>query len=416
VERLETAVARSRGEGKPVALLILALDRFREVTNTLGHKNGERVIKELARRLGDVLGESDHVARLRGDEFAMLLPEADANLARHVAAKVLRALEQPFMVEKLPIEIGAYIGISVGPEHGEETELLLQRADVAMQAARRGNTDCVVYSRECDPYDPRRVALLGELRRAIEADQLLLHYQPKVDLKTLDVVGAEALVRWRHPKHGMVPPDRFIPLAERGGLIKPLTRWVVGQAVSQCRTWAREGARLPVAVNLSVRNLQDPQFVDEIVELLRSHSVPAEMIQVELTESAVMDDPSRAAETLNSLQTHGIKVSIDDFGTGYFSLANLRRLPVSELKIDKSFVMGMAADGDEDTVIVRSTNELAHNLGLRVVAEGVEDQRTFDRLATFGCDAAQGYHIARPMPPADLGRWLKESSWSLRPS
>jgi len=409
--RLEQAIGQRRGERGSVSLLFLALDRFREINNTLGHQNGDRVIKELARRLGDVLGESERVARLRGDEFGVLLPGADANLARQVASKVLQSLEQPFVVDKLPIEVSGSIGISVAPEHGEDAETLLRRADLAVQVAKRDGSGCVVYSAACDPYDPQRLVLLGELRRAIERDELLLHYQPKVDLKTQSVVGAEALVRWRHPRQGMVPPDRFITLAEQGGLIKPLTRWVLNEAVSQCGAWQREQQPLPVAVNLSARNLLDPQLVDQIGGLLQGNGVEAQLLQVELTESAVMADPTRSAEILRSLQGRGVGLAIDDFGTGYSSLAYLRRLPVRELKIDKSFVIGMCADVEDDATIVRSTNDLGHNLGLRVVAEGVEDQKTLDRLASFGCDAAQGYHIARPMGAADLTGWLRSSPW-----
>lgn len=411
LERLEQTIGQGRGEKGSVSLLFLTLDRFREINNTLGHKNGDRVIKDLARRLADVLGGSDHVARVRGDEFGILLPGADAHLARQVASKVLQSLEQGFVVDKLPIEVSGSIGISVAPEHGEDAETLLRRADLAVQAAKRDGSGCVVYSAECDPYDPRRLVLLGELRRAIERDELLLHYQPKVDLKTQAVVGAEALVRWRHPKQGLVPPDRFIPLAEQGGLIKPLTHWVLNQAVSQCGAWQRERQPLPVAVNLSARSLLDPQLVDQIGGLLQGNGIAAQLLQIELTESAVMADPARSAEILRSLEGRGVGLSIDDFGTGYSSLAYLRRLPVRELKIDKSFVIGMCADVEEDATIVRSTNDLGHNLGLRVVAEGVEDQKTLDRLASFGCDAAQGYHIARPMGAADLTGWMKSSPW-----
>jgi diguanylate cyclase (GGDEF)-like protein len=413
-ERLRQAIATARRERQPVALVLMNVDRFREINHTLGHHNGDRVLLDLSRRLGDVVGQPDRVARLRGDEFALLLPGADANLARQVAAKIAKALEQPFVVERLPIEIGASIGISVQPDHGDEAEVILRRADMALQAAKRTNAGCVVYSPECDPYDPRRLAVLGELRHAIEADQLLLHYQPKVDLKTRSVVGTEALVRWRHPKHGMVPPDQFIPLAEQGGLIKPLTRWVLDQALKQCEIWTHEEPKLPVAVNLSARNLHDPQLVEQITGLLASRGVAPELLQLELTESAVMTDPVRAGEILRSLETSGVGISIDDFGTGYTSLAYLRRLPVSELKIDKSFVIGMTKE-TEDTAIVRSTNDLGHNLGLSVVAEGVEDQSTFELLGSFGCDAAQGYYMGRPMPPADLTRWLRESPWGISP-
>ena len=410
-ERLGQALADSSRDGKPLALLILALDRFREINNTLGHQNGDLIIRELAQRLGDVLGEPERVARLRGDEFGVLLPGSDAALAGQVGNKVLGALERPFMIQNLPIEVGASVGIAAAPEAGQEAELLLRRADLAMQVAKRLASGCVVYSPECDPYDPSRLALLGELRRAIEADQLFLFYQPKVDVKTRTVVGAEALLRWRHPKRGLVPPGDFIPLAEQAGIIKPLTWWVLEKAVKQCRTWEREDLGLGVAVNLSARSLHDPELTGRITDLLSDNQVPPRRLQLEVTESAVMTDPTRAAEILGQLGALGVGVSIDDFGTGYSSLTYLRKLPVSEIKIDKSFVIGMSANGGPDKAIVRSTSELGHNLGLRVVAEGVEDQMSFDLLRSYGCDLAQGYYIARPMAADALVAWRSESPW-----
>lgn len=410
-ERLGQALAESSRDGKPLALLILALDRFREINNTLGHHNGDLIIRELAQRLGDVLGEPERVARLRGDEFGLLLPGSDVALAGHIGDKILGVLERPFMVQNLPIEVGASVGIAAAPEHGQEAEMLLRRADLAMQVAKRLASGCVVYSPECDPYDPSRLALLGELRRAIEADQLFLVYQPKVDVKTRAVVGAEALLRWRHPKRGLVPPGDFIPLAEQAGIIKPLTWWVLGEAVKQCRAWERDDLGLDVAVNLSARSLHDPQLTERITGLLKVNEVPPRRLQLEVTESAVMTDPARAAEILGQLGALGVGVSIDDFGTGYSSLAYLRNLPVSEIKIDKSFVIGMSGNGGPDKAIVRSTSELGHNLGLRVVAEGVEDEKAFELLRSYGCDLAQGYYIARPMAADALVAWRSESPW-----
>jgi predicted signal transduction protein with EAL and GGDEF domain len=358
-----------------------------------------------------VLGEPERAARLRGEEFGVLLPGSDVALARHIGDKILGLLERPFMVQGLPIEVGASVGIAAAPEHGQETELLLRRADLAVQAARRLASGCVVYSAECDPYDPHRLALLGELRAAIEADQLFLFYQPKVDLKARTVVGAEALLRWRHPKRGLVPPGDFIPLAEQAGVIKPLTWWVLGEAVKQCGAWERDALGLEVAVNLSARSLHDPQLVERITGLLDAHEVPPRRLQLEVTESAVMTDPDRAAEILGRLGALGVGVSIDDFGTGYSSLTSLRRLPVNEIKIDKSFVIGMGGNGGSDKAIVRSTSELGHNLGLRVVAEGVEDETALDLLRSYGCDLAQGYYIARPMAADALVAWRAESPW-----
>jgi diguanylate cyclase (GGDEF)-like protein len=407
VERLQEEVAQSRSLGRPVALLLLDLDHFRQVNNTLGSENGDRVIQEVARRLTDAMGGADQVARLRGDEFALLLPGGDATLGRQVASRLLKALAQPVMIHRLPVEVSASIGIAVAPDHGEEGETLLRRVDLAMQAAKRDGESPVVYSAACDPYDPHRLVVLGELRRAIESDHLVLHYQPKVNLKDASVLGAEALVRWRHPKQGLLTPDRFIGLAEQGGLIKSLTGWVLNRAVTDCRAWEKQGRTLSVAVNLSARNLQDPQLADHIVRLLDEHALPPARLELELTESAVLADPKRAAETLERLDQSGVALAIDDFGTGYASLAYLRKLPVSQLKIDKSFVMAMARN-EEDSVIVRSASDLGHNLGLKVVAEGVEDKPTWDLLGQFGCDAAQGFYMARPMPAADLAGWLQE--------
>jgi diguanylate cyclase (GGDEF)-like protein/PAS domain S-box-containing protein len=411
--RLQQALERTRREQRPVAVLLVDLDGFREVNNTLGHQNGDLVIQEVAARLGDVLGEVDRVARVRGDEFAMILPDAEAALAQQVAAKVLKALEQPIMVERLPIEVGASIGIAVAPGDGAEPEALLRKADLAMQAAKKRRSGFMVYSAECDPYNPRGLVLLGELRRALEGGQLVLHYQPKVDLKSRAVIGAEALVRWRHPKRGLVAPNEFIALAERGGLIKRLTRWVLDEAVGQCETWKKAGTRLPVSVNLSARNLQDTQLLDEVPELLARRNLEPDLLALEITETAVMADAPRAMETLRGLRASGVGLAVDDFGTGYSSLVYLRKLPVSQLKIDKSFVIGMAAQGEEDEIIVRSTTDLGHHLGLQVVAEGVEDRPTFDKLGRLGCDAAQGYYMARPMTAPDLGHWLKQSDWRL---
>jgi diguanylate cyclase (GGDEF)-like protein/PAS domain S-box-containing protein len=411
-ERLADEVARGRTEDRPVGLLILSLDRFREINNTLGQQNGDLIIQQVARRLGDVLGQDERVARLRGDEFGILLPGADVRLAQQVATKVLAALERPFVVMRLPIEVSGSVGISVFPGHGDDAETLLRRADLAVLAAKREPGSFVVYTPECDPYDPQRLNLLGELRRALEGDELLLHYQPKVDIKARALVGAEALLRWRHPRHGMVPPDEFIPLAEKSGLIKPLARWVLKEAVRQCRRWAHGGRALPVAVNLSARNLQDPSLVSQISELLAAEGVAAGQLRVELTESAVMSDPGRAVLSLRQLRLAGIEMALDDFGTGYSSLAYLQTLPVSELKIDKTFIIGMAGNGTGKATIVRSTSDLGHNLGLTVVAEGVEDEPTLELLGSYGCDAAQGYHIARPMKAVDFDQWLAASPWA----
>ncbi len=417
LNRLGRGLAEAARTGQPLALLILALDRFREISNTLGHHNADVIVRELAARLGDVLGTSDRVARLRGDEFGVLLPDADASLAGQMAAQTLNVLEKPFIVQELPIEISASVGMAIAPEHGAEAELLLRRADVAVQAARKlGGGASVVYSKEHEPHDPSHLALLSELRQALEANQLMLHYQPKVDLKKRTVIGAEALLRWPHPKRGLVPPADFIPLAEQTGLMRPLTRWVLQRAMGETKSFERAGRALPVAVNVSARNLYDTEILDDVADALLTHGMTADRLQVEVTESAVMADAGRAAAVLGGLTRRGIEVSIDDFGIGNSSLGLLRRLPVGELKIDQSFVGGMVGNGGDDTAIVRSTADLGHNLGLTVVAEGVEDQWTLDALTGLGCDYAQGFYIARPMAPGDLVRWLGQSPWRLAES
>jgi diguanylate cyclase (GGDEF)-like protein/PAS domain S-box-containing protein len=423
--RLGPALSESVRTSRPLALLFLSLDRFRDIKNTFGHHHGDTIVRDVAARLGDALGDVERVARLKGDEFGMLLPDADAAFARQVAERIQRTLERPFMVQKVPVEISASIGIAVCPRHGTETETLLHNADAALVAAQKlGGGECVVYSSQCEPHDPAQVALLAELRRALEANELHLAFQPKVDLKTRTVTGAEALLRWPHPKRGYVSPADFIPLAEStgAGLIRLLTRWVLDRAVGEARGWERAGRQIPVAVNVSARSLHDSRIVDDVEEALVTHDLGAERLLVEVTESAVMRSNARAADVLKELADRRVAVAIDDFGIGYTSLDHLRRLPVQELKIDRSFVMGMAREegdpgGDgqnrafEDTAIVRSTADLAHNLGLDVVAEGVEDQWTLDLLGSFGCDQAQGYHIARPMPSAAFTGWLGGSPW-----
>jgi diguanylate cyclase (GGDEF)-like protein/PAS domain S-box-containing protein len=412
LNRLGRALVEAARTARPLSLLILALDRFRELNNTLGYHNGDLIVRDLSARIGDALGDADRVARLRGDEFGVLLPDADGPFARQVAERVLGALEKPFVVQRLPIEVSASIGIAVAPEHATEAEGLLRRANSAMEGARKlGGGACVLYSPELDPYDPARLALLGELRRALEGNELQLHYQPKVDLKTHSVVGAEALLRWPHARRGFVSPAEFIPDAEKTGLIRQLTRWVLDRATGEARAWERAGRRLPVSINISARSLQDGRIIDDVEEALLTHDMRGDRLQIEVTESAVMHDQDRAAEVLAGLAGRGVLVSIDDFGMGYTSLNLLRRLPVHELKIDRSFVDAMAGERGEDTAIVRSTADLAHNLGLTAVAEGVENQWTLDLLSTFGCDQAQGYHIAKPMPSADFVGWLGSSPW-----
>jgi predicted signal transduction protein with EAL and GGDEF domain len=365
------------------------------------------LLRQVGERLQVVLRGFDTLARLGGDEFAVVLPVADRVSAAQVAERLLQALDEPFAIEGHSLAVGASIGIALCPDHATDADALLRRADVAMYVAKHSGNGHALYAFDLDQHSPSRLALAGELRLAIEHDQLLLHYQPKLDLTTGAIVGVEALVRWRHPQQGLVPPDHFIPLAEQTGLIRPLSEWVLATALRQHNAWRLAGFQLPVAVNLSMRNLHDPQLSDTIVDLLATWSLPPEVLNLEITETSLMAEPDRALGVLAGIRDMGVGMAIDDFGTGYSSLAYLKRLPVAELKIDKSFVRDMAADRS-DLAIVRSTVELAHNLGLRVVAEGVEDGATQELLARLGCDQAQGYHISRPLPASELTDWLTQ--------
>ena len=412
-DRLQQAIRAAQRDQTAVALLIMDLDRFKEVNDTFGHHTGDQLLEQLGERLGSVLRGSDTIARLGGDEFAVLLPTATLEDANHIAARLLELLEEPFSLGGLQLEIDASIGIALSPEHGTDADTLLRRADVAMYIAKRNGSGHALYTAEQDQHSPMRLALVGELRRAIDQNELSLYFQPKVSLKHSTVLCAEALVRWQHPRHGMLGPDQFVPVAEQTGLIRPLARSVLEAAVRQCNRWRQEGLDLAVAVNLSMRNLHDAEIVDTIRQLLSRWGIPPARLVIEITESSLMADAARAMEVLSRLREMGVGISIDDFGTGYSSLAYLKRLPVDELKIDKSFVANMASD-ENDAAIVRSTIGLAHDLGLTVVAEGIEDPATWDLLADLGCDVGQGYYISRPMPAAALGAWLTTCGWEPR--
>jgi diguanylate cyclase (GGDEF)-like protein len=404
-DRTDQAIHLADRELVPAALLLIDLDRFKEVNDTLGHHYGDQLLVQVGRRLRTTLREVDTVARLGGDEFAVLLPRiVTAEGATTVARKLQAALEEPFLLEDLALDVEASIGVAIYPRHGNDTDELLQHADIAMYVAKDTHAGFVLFDPKLDQHSPGRLALLGELRRAIDR-QLVLHYQPKVDAHTGRMLGVEALVRWEHPDHGLLSPGEFVPLAERTGLIGPLTHYVLDAALRQCRTWVQTGHELSVAVNVSARSLLDLGFPDQVAALLARWQVPARLLVVEITESTIMADPTHAKEVLGRLDAMGVQVSIDDFGTGYSSMANLKNLPVHELKVDRSFVSQMASSS-RDEVIVRSTIDLGRNLGLRVVAEGVEDEATWRALDALGCDAIQGYHVSRPIPPDELIRWV----------
>ena len=406
-DRLQQAILSARRENRPLALLIMDLDRFKEINEALGHHIGDLLLLQIAPRLRETLRESDTVARLGGDEFALLLhASAGAEDAAEVARRVLRSLEQPFVIEGLKLDVEGSIGIAVFPEHGTDADTLIRRAEVAMYTAKVTGSGYAVYSAEQDQSSSRRLTLVAELRHAIVEDQLMLLYQPKLVLPTGLVRDVEALVRWQHPKFGMLPPDEFIPLAERTGLIMPLTLWVLKEALRQCRAWQTAGLNIKVAVNISRRNLQAQELPDQIIGILRASGVPPDNLVLEITESAIMANPERAMGVLSRIKNIGLRVSLDDFGTGYSSLASLKKLPVDEIKVDKSFVINMQAD-EQDVAIVRLIINLGHILGLKVVAEGVENKRTKDALIALGCDLAQGYYISPPISAAELSRRLR---------
>jgi diguanylate cyclase (GGDEF)-like protein len=407
-DRVHQALTSARREHVPTAVMIMDLDRFKEVNDTLGHASGDELLKQVGLRLSESLRESDTVARLGGDEFGVLLPKVvDAKAAVAVARKLRTTLEEPFTIHGLALQMEASVGIALYPDHGGDVQSLLQRADVAMYVAKEHPAGCEVYTSERDDYSPDRLTLLTELRRAIDRGQLVLHYQPKADLRTGEIHGVEALVRWQHPERGMIPPDEFIPPAQKTGVIGPLTMFVLDEALRQCRTWTLQGLELCVAVNLSTRNLLDLHLPEAVGELLARWEVPAGLLELEITESTILADPVRAMQILSRLDEMGIRLAIDDFGTGYSSLAYLKRLPVDELKIDKSFILGMD-ESENDEVIVRSTIDLGRNLGLRVVAEGVESAKAWSRLSQLGCNTAQGYYLSRPVPADELTQWLAD--------
>jgi diguanylate cyclase (GGDEF)-like protein/PAS domain S-box-containing protein len=405
-DRVATALAAARRTGQPVALLVMDLDQFKEINDTLGHPMGDRMLEQVGARLATVLRDCDTVARLGGDEFAVLLTvDAGRTNAERVAIRIRDALAEPFDLVGIAVQTAASVGIVLSPEHGTDAETLTQRADIAMYNAKRSGRGYAFYAPEDDRSSLRRLALVGELRRALDRDELVLHYQPQIDVNSGAVLGVEALVRWQHPDHGLLPPSEFIELAEVSGSIQPLTRWVVSTAVEQATELARAGHDIAMSVNVSARNLYDPDLVKGIGDDLATFGLAPEQLMLELTESELVDDPSQVMTVLSLVSGMGVRLAIDDFGTGWSSLANLTRLPMHQIKIDRSFVSQMLHGGD-DAVIVRSIVDLGHNLGLAVVAEGVEDQLTLAALAALGCDQAQGYLISRPVPGDELLRWL----------
>jgi diguanylate cyclase (GGDEF)-like protein len=392
-------------------MVIMDLDRFKEINDTLGHHFGDDLLAEIGRRLTQTIRESDTIARLGGDEFAVTFETEDASRAVEVAHRIGRLLESPFTLGAVSVEVGASIGIALCPAHAEDAGTLMKRADVAMYDAKKNRNRFAVYEPRRDAHSLRRLAILSELRQAISSDALELHYQPCVDVATERTVHGEALVRWRHPVHGLLTPDEFVPLAEQSGSVSAMTLWVLRQAIRDCAGWNAGGRELGVAVNLSALDLYDAGLPALVGSMLSEAGIPPSRLTLEVTESAIMRDAAHARKILADLKGRGVSLAIDDFGTGYSSLAHLKRLPVDELKIDKSFVLHLAEGSAEDGVIVRSTIELGHNMGLRVVAEGVENAESWRALSAFGCDLAQGYFVSRPLTVADFGAWTSDPVW-----
>lgn len=395
------------------ALMLIDLDRFKEINDTLGHQVGDRLLQLIGPRLETEMSEMPGmIARLGGDEFAIFLPRIrNQRQAIVFGHRVLDALRQEFDVEGFCTEISASIGISLCPTQAQDVSTMMRYADVAMYRAKTEMSGLSLYNAEYDPHSPKRLALMGELGRAIREDQLCLYFQPKVSLESNSFYGFEALLRWNHPELGFVPPGEFIPIVEMTSLIHPMTAWVLEKSIEQCRLWHDQGLAVTVAVNLSARNLLDENMPKQVMRLLQQYQLPPKYLELEITESSIMTDPHRAMRVLDQLHDLGVLLAIDDFGTGYSSLAYLKRLPVQTLKIDYSFVRNMLED-KQDEVIVNSTIHLAHNLGLRVVAEGVENEELLRRLDMMGCDDAQGYHIGRPMPADKVDEWVSSSDWA----
>lgn len=409
-DRMQQSLLISARDRNPLCLLMMDLDRFKEINDTLGHHVGDEVLREVSQRLQELLRRSDTVARLGGDEFAVLLPETSSLEAQSIAQKIAGAFEQSIPINDQQLLVGTSIGIAVYPDHGDDVETLVKRADVAMYVAKHSGLTYSVYSPKHDQHSVSRLAMISELRYAINNDELELYYQPKIAFGSGELVGAEALLRW--PRWSNVPVEHLITTAEQTGLIRPLTHWVLRHSLHQYLEWHKFNLHMPVAVNLSTWNLEHSDIDEVVGQLLDEYGVTPDFLEFEITENAMLKNPERAMSILRRLSRLGILLSVDDYGTGFSSLAYLKQMPVRQIKIDRSFVMDMLED-ENDAVIVRSTIDLAHNLGLEVIAEGVENAEIWDLLEILGCDIAQGYHIARPMPASEFLEWMRERAQRL---
>ena len=410
-DRLNTAVALCERREESFAVLILDMDRFKYINDVLGHESGDTVLKVVAARLQVTLRQSDTVARLGGDEFALLLHEVSDLAIMTAVNRITAVFEKPVSLNNQPVDIGCSIGIACYPQHGKDASTLLRRADMAMYSAKRSDTPYAFYDPGCEEHREEHLSLLSEIKRAIEMDELQLFYQPKVTLGDSSVLSVETLIRWQHPNRGLVPPDEFIPFAEQTGAIRLITRWVIANAAAQARSWGDQGLMIKMSLNISARDLLDSDFSAYVDKRLQESGVHPSMICMEITESALMEDPIKARRTVEELHNLGLSISIDDYGTGYSSLAYVKNLPVNELKIDREFIKNMI-ENEEDVAIVRSTIELGHNLGLKVVAEGIEREEEMQMLKDFGCDQAQGYLISKALTATDMEKWISNNRTS----
>ena len=410
-ERMAHHIQVARREHRHLTLFMIDLDRFKEINDTLGHHVGDKVLIEVGLRITTHLREIDTVARLGGDEFAVILPDTDTEHAIEVAKKLLAAMKAAFQIDELHLYLGMSIGISSYPDHGVDVSTIIQHADVAMYVAKQNQSGYSVYDASKDEYSIRRLELINDLRNAIDSNSLQIQFQPIINMLNDEVKGVETLLRWKHESFGMMPHDQIVDLAEQTALINPLTYWVLENALMQVEKLHTKGFYIEVSVNISVYNLKDREFVDKISDIISKYNIETSYIVLEITESAMMSNPIHATEILTELDEMGLRLAVDDFGTGFSSLSYLKQLPVDELKIDKSFVIGMQ-NSTSDEVIVHSTIELAHNLGLEVVAEGVENKATYNKLKDYSCDTAQGYYMSKPMPLDALEDWLENFSLS----
>lgn len=411
-DRLREAVKLGKRTQKAFSVMMMDLDRFKYINDSLGHHVGDQLLIEVGKRLRMLLRESDSLARLGGDEFVMLLPTGYPHDVGVLAKRIIAALEEPIVLEGQPLDVSTSIGIAHFPEHATDAVSLLQHADLAMYVAKRNKVGFAVYEPQFEVPRQDQLSLLGELRRAVEQNELTLYYQAKIAVSTGTVVGVEALVRWFHPTRGFMPPNDFIPFAEQTGYVKTVTAWVLARAIEQCARWQSQGRALRVSVNISARDLLNPELPRELQQLLQRHKVDPKLLCLEITESALMEDPRHAKENVSRLREVGVQLSIDDYGTGYSSLAYIRNLNVDELKIDQTFVQGMTTDR-RNVAIVRSAIDLAHNLGLKVAAEGVEEQGEMNMLRSWGCDEAQGYLINKPLPADEIEKLLSATPSTL---